>query len=123
MDESFFLVLASTLKELRERKQLTQKRLASLAGVTQATISELENGKANPTLDVIVKIAAALQFPPNALLGAGTLLGSLGFALGAPLTGAVVGALLGSSLTPSVKEWISSKLVEGFGGKNRPTGG
>lgn len=98
-----------------------------MCGVTQATISELENGKANPTLDVILKISGALGTPPSALLGAGALLGTVGVAIGGSLAGAVVAALLATSLNPALKEWVTTKLLEGllegFGSKENTEGG
>jgi putative transcriptional regulator len=44
----------------RARARLSQAALAEAAGVTRQTISEIERGVANPTLDVIERIANAL---------------------------------------------------------------
>jgi transcriptional regulator with XRE-family HTH domain len=49
-----------TLKELRERKNLSQIDLARLIGVSQQVISHYETGRARPSLDVIVKLAKVL---------------------------------------------------------------
>lgn len=45
------------------RRKLTQKQVAELAGITQNYYSELETGKKeNPTMEVIFKLAAALEY-------------------------------------------------------------
>lgn len=41
--------------------------LAEKAGLTQANLSNIVNGKASPSLDTLVKIAAALNVPVSAL--------------------------------------------------------
>lgn len=52
--------LASSLLRARSARRLTQRRLAGLSGVPQDTISELENGQANPSLSTVAALAAAL---------------------------------------------------------------
>ena len=46
--------------EGREAKDLTQKQLAEVTGITQADISRLENGTANPSLRTLKRLAAGL---------------------------------------------------------------
>ena len=53
--------LAVNIKAKREARNLTQAGLAKTSGVPRPTIANLESGTANPTLLVLVKIAAALQ--------------------------------------------------------------
>lgn len=60
--------MRTRIREIRERpgvagypKGLTQVELAELAGVAQATISSIENGKKNPSFDTLERIAKALQ--------------------------------------------------------------
>lgn len=55
------------LKLLRIQRGLTQEQLAEKADVNQATISKIEKGTANFTLDMIQKIAAALDVSPAEL--------------------------------------------------------
>ena len=43
----------------RKENGLTQKELAARTGITQADISRLENGEANPSLKTIKRLAAA----------------------------------------------------------------
>jgi len=45
---------------IRQELKLTQHALAKTSGVAQATIARLESGKANPSLDQILKIAKSL---------------------------------------------------------------
>lgn len=47
--------------EAREHDGLTQKQLAERSGITQADISRLENGNANPSIRTLKKLAAALN--------------------------------------------------------------
>lgn len=55
------------IKHLREARGLTQLRLAEMVGVNQAYISKMEAGTANPTLDKIMAVAAALGAEPAEL--------------------------------------------------------
>ena len=51
----------ATLRELREGTVLTQAELAKLAGVTPATVSDLEIGKRKPRPSTVRKLAKALR--------------------------------------------------------------
>lgn len=46
--------------EGREGKDVTQKQLAEATGITQADISRLENGTANPSLRTLKRLADGL---------------------------------------------------------------
>ena len=51
------------LKEIRQgSRNMTQKQLAELAGISRTMITEIENGNANPSVDVAKRIAAVLGF-------------------------------------------------------------
>ena len=51
------------MKKLRrETHNLTQEQLAKAVGVSRTTITEIENGNANPSVAVAKKIAAVLGF-------------------------------------------------------------
>lgn len=51
------------LKELRARSSnMTQKELAARVSISRTMITEIENGNANPSVDVAKKIAAVLGF-------------------------------------------------------------
>ena len=53
--------LAVQVMELRAKSGLTQGELADRSGVTQADISRIERGSANPTEKTLCKIADALN--------------------------------------------------------------
>jgi XRE family transcriptional regulator, regulator of sulfur utilization len=57
------------VRELRERRGLSLSALARRATVGKATLSGLEAGTRNPTLDTLHAVAAALDLPLTALLG------------------------------------------------------
>jgi len=52
------------LRSIREAKGLTQAELAEKANVNQATISKLERGGMNATLDMVYAISRALGVTP-----------------------------------------------------------
>jgi transcriptional regulator with XRE-family HTH domain len=60
--------LARNLASLRHTRALTQDALAKAAAVPRSTIANLESGAGNPSLVVLVKVAAALGVPIDELL-------------------------------------------------------
>jgi XRE family transcriptional regulator, regulator of sulfur utilization len=60
--------LARNLAALRHTRSLTQDALAKAAAVPRSTIANLESGAGNPSLVVLVKVAAALGVPIDELL-------------------------------------------------------
>ena len=60
MSDGTSTLLSANIKRLREESALSQKALADLSGVPRPTIAHLESGQANPTLTVVLKVAAAL---------------------------------------------------------------
>lgn len=52
------------VRALRLERGLTQAQLAEIAGVNQATVSKVERGETNITMDKIEAIAAALKVEP-----------------------------------------------------------
>ena len=61
--------LGTNVKALREARGLTQQQIAKAAGVPRPTWANLESGAANPTLAVLVRVAAALQVSLEELVG------------------------------------------------------
>lgn len=57
----------------RIRAGITQKQLSERSGISQADISRLENGNRNPSLNLLKRLAAAMnltlkiEFIPNAV--------------------------------------------------------
>ena len=62
------LRLAEKLYELRQDNDLSQARLAEIAGVDRKTINRIENGHFSPALDTIVRLCTALNVSPSDLL-------------------------------------------------------
>lgn len=48
------------LKEVRERIGMSQYRLAKVSGISQSTISDIENGKMSPSVDTMYRLCSAL---------------------------------------------------------------
>lgn len=61
--------LAGNLRAVRERRGLTQARLARLCAIPRSTIAHLEAGGGNPTLAVLGRLSGALQLSLEELLG------------------------------------------------------
>jgi XRE family transcriptional regulator, regulator of sulfur utilization len=62
--------LAKNIKQLREKRGLTQQRIAELSDIPRPTWASLESGGANPTLAVLNRIAKALQVSIEELISA-----------------------------------------------------
>jgi transcriptional regulator with XRE-family HTH domain len=60
--------LGKNLKEIRLDKGITQTSIAKALGVDRSFVSNIENGKTNPTLSTITNIAKALGVSTNELL-------------------------------------------------------
>jgi XRE family transcriptional regulator, regulator of sulfur utilization len=68
--KSTTLRLAASLHSLREEKGLTIGALAKQTRLSKSTISTIEAGTANPSLEVLWRLTQALGVPLGALLGA-----------------------------------------------------
>ena len=53
--------LAERLKFLREARGYTQKQLADMAGLSQATVAHIEKATKDPSVDTLSKLADALD--------------------------------------------------------------
>ncbi len=53
-----------TLRELRERKKLTQEKLAELIGVDPHTISSIETGKVFPVFENLISLCNVFDVEP-----------------------------------------------------------
>ena len=56
--EPEYQVIREMIKS-RKEKNMTQIELSKLTGISQADISRLENGDANPTIEMLNRIATA----------------------------------------------------------------
>ena len=51
--------LAENIRQLRDARGMSQAQVAKAAGIPRPTWTNLESGTANPTLAVLLKVAAA----------------------------------------------------------------
>ncbi len=57
--ESEYYLIESIIHS-RKEKNITQKELSVLTGISQAYLSRIENGTANPSFNTLLKIAKVL---------------------------------------------------------------
>lgn len=60
--------LGKQITKIRKERGLTQEKLAELASIDYSYLNLIENGKRNPSINVITKIARALKTPLNELV-------------------------------------------------------
>ncbi len=65
------LTIGARLRELREAAGVSLGDLAAEAGIGKGTLSELETGRRNPTLDTLFAVTTALGVPLSAALPPG----------------------------------------------------
>jgi transcriptional regulator with XRE-family HTH domain len=70
-------VVGSNLRRLRTRRGLSLERLAQLSGVSRAMLGQIELGQSAPTINVLWKIARALEVTFSALISSRTQSGAL----------------------------------------------
>ncbi len=61
-------VLGGNVRALREEQGLSQEEFAHRAGIHVTYLSGVENGKRNPTVLIVSKLAAGLGVAPPRLL-------------------------------------------------------
>lgn len=62
--------LGRTLREYRESRHYSQRRLAAESKTDLSKINKYERGKTIPTIPILVRIAKALKYPPGELINA-----------------------------------------------------
>lgn len=60
-DPRFLAVLGARIRELRQKKELTQNELAMLCNFEKASMSRIEAGKTNLTVLTLKRISTALD--------------------------------------------------------------
>lgn len=65
------LIFAENVRQIRRFKEFSQEELAHRAGISRVYIGEVERGGRNLTIDVMERIAAALDIPLEQLLQRG----------------------------------------------------
>lgn len=71
MTSNITTLFAERLRFIRKQNGLSQEKLAELAGIAPARISELESGNVNPTLETIQIVTNALGIQPIELFDFG----------------------------------------------------
>lgn len=66
------------IRDLREEKGLTQKELAEIVGSNNKSIWAYENGIAEPSIDLLIRLAHALDVTVDYLIGNADELGNVG---------------------------------------------
>lgn len=67
-EESFIINLGVHIRQLREKKNMSQQDLANDCSIPKSQIARIERAKINTTLRTLIKIANALQIEPKELL-------------------------------------------------------
>lgn len=67
-EETFIASLGIHIRQIRERKNLSQQDLADDCGISKSQIARIERAKINTTVKTLVKIANALEVEPKELL-------------------------------------------------------
>ncbi len=67
-EESFIANLGIHIRQLRERKNMSQQDLANDCNIPKNQIGRIERAEVNTTVRTLVKIANALEIHPKDLL-------------------------------------------------------
>jgi XRE family aerobic/anaerobic benzoate catabolism transcriptional regulator len=67
-DAAYLRTLADKIRDARAQRGMTRNALATDSGVSLRFLAQLEVGQGNPSILVLRRIAAAMGFPPGALL-------------------------------------------------------
>jgi transcriptional regulator with XRE-family HTH domain len=54
-------LLGKRIREIRKSQGISQEQLAERAGISAQYVSNIERGKENPTLDLLLRLAEALR--------------------------------------------------------------
>ena len=60
--------IGKVIKELREKHDFTQQKLAELSGLSRIFIAKLEKGDQNPSLETINRLGKAFNLPGSQIL-------------------------------------------------------
>lgn len=63
------LNLAENVKRIREELEMTQDDLSELAGISRPQIANIEGGRSNASLGILITLSLALSSTPDELLG------------------------------------------------------
>ncbi len=60
--------IGNKIRERRRKFHITQAELAEICDISTVYMSRIENGSANPSLDILLNLAAALNTTPDFFL-------------------------------------------------------
>lgn len=60
-NENVKKILADNMRLMRAKKRFSQEAIAEKADIGQNQVSELENERANPSLETLIKLANAFE--------------------------------------------------------------
>lgn len=66
-EETFIINLGVRIRQLREKKNLSQQDLANDSNISKVQIGRIERAKINTTVRTLIKIANALEIEPKEL--------------------------------------------------------
>jgi transcriptional regulator with XRE-family HTH domain len=66
--EEYQVALSLNVKFFRSQKNLSQEKLGLVASVDRTLVSKIERRIANPSLDVLCRLATCLEVPVTALV-------------------------------------------------------
>ncbi|MBS7252998.1 helix-turn-helix domain-containing protein [Flavobacterium branchiicola] len=67
-EENYIVNLGIHIRQLREKKDLSQQDLADDSGMSKSQIARIETAKINTSVKTLVKIANGLNIEPKELL-------------------------------------------------------
>ena len=106
---------AASLCELRQRRRLSQSRLAEAAGFDHSYVSRLESGSRMPTRDAVIKLSDALRLNEQErdgfLAAAGFMPGNVeSLFAGEPVVSEVLGLLQDNKIPPEIREDVRNMI-------------
>lgn len=67
-NKPYLVALGKNLKELREKKGLSQEELTWMTGASKNQVTDIECGRINPTVSTLYALAKALDIEPKEIL-------------------------------------------------------
>lgn len=67
-EDTFLISLGIHIRQLREKKNLSQQDLATDCGIPKIQVGRIERAEVNTTIRTLIKIANALDIEPKELL-------------------------------------------------------
>ena len=73
-DNMDMIDIGKNIKNLRKEKNMSSQELANIVGISRSQISKIETNSSNPSIDVLIKIARALDCTVSVIIGESQLL-------------------------------------------------